>query len=115
MTLARALLFQRQRCAAPGVSSLIDGLAVACDENGLAVFERLRRKPSGKHVFLYAFDLNDTDLRREPLETRKATLASLLRRSLPGLRLNEQLGRLGSRYRSGRSKDWSSRIRKRQR
>jgi hypothetical protein len=36
-------------------SCLIDGEAVACDENGLAVFERLRRKPSGKHVFLYAF------------------------------------------------------------
>src|SRR6516225_5110552 len=71
-------------------SCLIDGEAVACDENGLAVFERLRLKPSGRHVFLYAFDLlelDGQDLRREPLETRKATLASLLRRSLPGLRL----------------------------
>jgi len=108
-------------------SCLIDGEAVACDENGLAVFERLRLKPSGKHVFLYAFDLlelDGQDLRREPLETRKATLASLLRRSLPGLRLNEHLAhdgesvfqhackmglegivskRLGSRYRSGQS------------
>jgi hypothetical protein len=35
---------------------------LACDENGLAVFERLRRKPSGKHVFLYAFDLLDAVL-----------------------------------------------------
>jgi ATP-dependent DNA ligase len=38
-------------------------------------------------VFLYAFDLlelNGTDLRREPLETRKATLASLLRGSFRG-------------------------------
>ena len=111
-------------------SCLVDGEAVACDENGLAVFERLRRKPTGKHVFLYAFDLlelDGQDLRREPLETRKATLASLLRGSLPGLRLNEHLAhdgesvfrhackmglegivskRLGSRYRSGRSKDW---------
>ena len=33
-------------------SCLIDGEAVACDGNGLAVFERLRRKISGKHVFL---------------------------------------------------------------
>jgi ATP-dependent DNA ligase len=68
-------------------SCLIDGEAVACDENGLAVFARLRRKPSGKHVFLYAFDLlelDSQDLRREPLETRKATLASLLRGSLSG-------------------------------
>jgi bifunctional non-homologous end joining protein LigD len=32
-------------------SCLIDGEAVACDDNGLAVFERLRRKPSGRHVF----------------------------------------------------------------
>ena len=79
---------------------------------------------------LYAFDLlelDDQDLRREPLETRKATLASLLRRSLPGLRLNQHLAhdgesvfqhackmglegivskRLGSPYRSGRSPDW---------
>ena len=94
------------------------------------MFERLRRKPTGKHVFLYAFDLlelDGQDLRREPIETRKATLASLLRGSLPGLRLNEHLAhdgesvfrhacklglegivskRLGSRYRSGRSKDW---------
>jgi ATP dependent DNA ligase domain len=79
-------------------SCLIDGEAVACDENGLAVFEQLRRKPSGKHVFLFAFDLlelDGQDLRREPLETRKATLASLLRGSLPGLRLNEHLAHDG--------------------
>ena len=73
-------------------------------------------------------ELDGTDLRREPLETRKATLASVLRKSRPGLRLNEHLEhsegvvvfqhackmglegivskRLGSRYRSGRSPDW---------
>jgi len=111
-------------------SCVIDGEAVACDETGLAVFERLRRKHEGQKVILFAFDLlelNGTDLRREPIETRKATLASLLRGSLPGLRLNEHLThpgdavfqhackmglegivskRLGSRYRSGRSPDW---------
>ena len=51
-------------------SCLIDGEAVACNENGLAVFERLRHKRSGEHVFLYAFDLLELDghdLRREPL------------------------------------------------
>ena len=81
-------------------------------------------------MLLYAFDLlelDGEDLRREPFETRKATLASLPRGSLPGLRLHEHLAypgdvvfqrackmglegivskRLGSRYRSGRSKDW---------
>ena len=79
-------------------------------------------------AFLFAFDLlelDGTDLRREPIETRKATLASVLRKSRPGLRLNEHLEhpegvvvfqtrlparlrgivskRLGSRY---RSPDW---------
>ena len=111
-------------------SCLIDGEAVACDETGLAVFERLRQKHQGQKVFLFAFDLlelNGTDLRREPIETRKATLTSLLRECLSGLRLNEHLAqpgylvfrhacklgcegivnkRLGSRYRSGRSPDW---------
>jgi bifunctional non-homologous end joining protein LigD len=116
---------------APKVRScLLDGEAVACDDNGLAVFERLRHRRDDHSVFLFAFDLlelDGQDLRREPLETRKATLASLLRGSLPGLRLNEHLThdgesvfrhackiglegivskRLGSRYRSGRSKDW---------
>ena len=60
-------------------SCLIDGEAVACDDNGVAVFARLRRKLSGRHVFLFAFDLlelDGEDLRREPFETRKATLAS---------------------------------------
>ena len=45
-------------------------------------------------MFLYAFDLielNGDDLRREPLNTRKATLASVLRRAAPGLRLNEHI------------------------
>ena len=111
-------------------SFLIDGEAVACDGDGMPVFDRLRYRRQDARVFLFAFDLlelNGQDLRREPLETRKATLASLLRGSLPGLRLNEHLThdgesvfrhackmglegivskRLGSRYRSGRSKDW---------
>src|SRR6478609_10755875 len=50
-------------------SCLIDGEAVCCDDNGLAVFERIRRKRKGEHVFLYAFallELNGTDLRQEP-------------------------------------------------
>jgi ATP-dependent DNA ligase len=38
-------------------SCLIDGEAVACDENGLAVFELLRQKRKGRHVFLYAFEM----------------------------------------------------------
>jgi hypothetical protein len=45
-------------------------------------------------VFLYGFDLielDGEDMRREPFETRKATLASLLKRAAPGLRLNEHI------------------------
>ena len=89
---------------------------------------RYRRHDAG--VFLYAFDLielNGDDLRREPLDVRKATLASLLKRTAPGLRLNQHIEadgptvfahackmglegivskRKGSTYRSGRSPDW---------
>jgi bifunctional non-homologous end joining protein LigD len=77
---------------------LIDGEAVACDENGLAVFEPLRQKPNGAHVFLYAFDLlelDGRDLRGESIEVRKATLASLLRRCPAGVRLKEHLAHPG--------------------
>jgi bifunctional non-homologous end joining protein LigD len=107
-------------------SCLIDGEAVACDDQGLAVFDRLRYRHADGSVFLYAFDLelDGQDLRREPLETRKETLASLLRGCQPGVRLNGHLEhddgtivfhhacalgcegivskRLGSIYRSGR-------------
>jgi ATP-dependent DNA ligase len=97
----------------------------------MAVFHVLRRRRNEPEAFLFAFDLlelNGTDLRREPIEVRKATLASILRKSRPGVRLNEHLAhdcgltvfqhacrmglegivskRLGSRYRSGRSPDW---------
>src|SRR5215831_14456198 len=108
--LKRKLRLRKElRCS----SCLIDGEAVACDENGLAVFEQLRRKPSGKHVFLYAFDLlelDGQDLRREPIEMRKATLASLLRGSLRGLRLNEPRPRWRERI-SARLQDGARRHR----
>jgi ATP-dependent DNA ligase len=90
-----------------------------------------RTLPAEPQAFLYAFDLlelDGADMRREPIEVRKATLASILRKSRHGLRLNEHLEhpegdvvfrhackmglegivskRLGSRYRSGRSPDW---------
>jgi bifunctional non-homologous end joining protein LigD len=114
----------------PVRSCLIDGEAVCCDDNGIAVFERLRQTHEASDVFLYAFDLlelDGVDLRPEPIETRKATLASVLRGSRAGLRLNEhfehsgdvvfrhacKMGlegivskRLGSRYVSGRTRLW---------
>jgi ATP-dependent DNA ligase len=112
-------------------SCLIDGEVVCCDERGVAAFHVLRRRRNEPQAFLYAFDLlelDGTDLRREPIEVRKATLASMLRKVRRGVRLNEHLEhpegdvvfrqacklglegivskRLGSRYRSGRSPNW---------
>jgi bifunctional non-homologous end joining protein LigD len=112
-------------------SCILDGEAVSCGDDGIAVFDRIRYKRYDHTVFLYAFDLielNGDDLRREPLETRKATLQSLLARAGTGLRLNEHLEhangvhvfehacrmglegivskRKGSPYRSGRTLDW---------
>jgi len=70
-------------------SCIIDGEAVACDEKtGIACFERLRHHRVDETVFLYAFDLIELggdDLRREPLEVRKATLASVLAKAGPGI------------------------------
>jgi bifunctional non-homologous end joining protein LigD len=57
-------------------SCIIDGETVACDDNGVPSFERIRYRRHDASVFLYAFDLielNGDDLRREPLEVRKAT------------------------------------------
>jgi len=52
------------------------GEAVACDENGVASFDLVRHQRANQSIFLYAFDLielNGDDLRRDPLEARKAT------------------------------------------
>jgi ATP-dependent DNA ligase len=75
-------------------SCIIDGEAVACDETGIAQFERLRHHRVDHTVFMYAFDLIELggdDLRREPLEARKATLASVLAKAGVGIRFNEHL------------------------
>ena len=51
--------------------------------DGLTDFEALRRRGAGAVAVLYAFDLlelDGDDLRNLPIETRKATLASLLRK-----------------------------------
>ena len=66
----------------PARSCLIDGEAIVTDQNGLAVFDLIRGRRPGAPVVLCAFDLlelDGEDLRREPIETRKSTLRSLLR------------------------------------
>ena len=53
---------------------------MCCDDNGMPSFDRIRYRRHDAGVFLYAFDLielNGDDLRHEPLDTRKATLASV--------------------------------------
>src|SRR6266513_4134264 len=75
-------------------SCIIDGEAVACDDNGVTSFDRVRYRHHDESIFLYAFDLielNGDDLRRDPLEVRKATLASILARTRPGIRFNEHI------------------------
>ncbi len=116
--------------ALPARSCLIDGEDIVTDDRGLAVFELVRRQQHHGLAELCAFDLielDGEDLRRQAIEHRKAALAQLLRRSLPGIVLNEHfegdgaiifrqacaLGcegivskRLGSPYRSGRTNIW---------
>jgi len=74
-------------------SCLIDGEAVACDGDGLPVFDRLRYRRQDGRVFLYAFDLlelNGQDMRHKPLETRKRALAAILRtKAGVGIQLND--------------------------
>jgi bifunctional non-homologous end joining protein LigD len=111
-------------------SCIIDGEAVACDHNGVASFDLIRYQRADESIFLYAFDLieqNGDDLRHDPLEVRKAALASIVAKARPGIRFNEhmegdgptvfahacELGlegivsrRKDSAYRSDRSPDW---------
>jgi bifunctional non-homologous end joining protein LigD len=114
----------------PVRSCVIDGEAIACDQNGLSVFEMIRWRKHDSAVTLCAFDLlelNGEDLRRAPIETRKATLKSLLRRAHAGVAFNQHFEadgqtiyrhacafgcegivskRLGSPYRAGRTDHW---------
>ena len=64
-------------------SCIIDGEAVACGEDGIASFDRIRYRHNNDGVFLYAFDLielDGDDLRPSPLiaqgNTRQPSRAS---------------------------------------
>jgi bifunctional non-homologous end joining protein LigD len=111
----------------PVRSCLIDGEAIVCDENGLAVFELIRRHgalASAVHCAFDLLELDGRDLRRERIEKRKALLAQMLKGQSLSIVLNEiyeedgaivfreacKLGceeivskKLGSMYRRGRS------------
>ena len=103
---------------------------MAVGPDGVPSFERLCYRRGDSSVVLFAFDLIELggdDLRREPIERRKARLAKILSRAGPRIQLNEyieedgvtvfehacKLGfegivskRKGSPYSSGRSPHW---------
>jgi bifunctional non-homologous end joining protein LigD len=116
--------------ALPVRSCVVDGEAIVCDDNGLAVFGLIRNYSTNASAVLCAFDLlevNGEDIRREPIEDRKRRLAGLLRLPHEGIALNEHFSgdgaviykhacalgcegivseRLGTPYRAGRSQHW---------
>jgi bifunctional non-homologous end joining protein LigD len=116
--------------ALPVKSCVIDGEAIVCDGDGLAVFDRIRGHATNAGAILCAFDLievNGEDIRREMIEDRKRRLAGLLRLQHEGIAINEHFGgegavifkhacalgcegivskRMGSPYRAGRSAHW---------
>jgi bifunctional non-homologous end joining protein LigD len=111
-------------------SATIDGEAVWCDGDGLAIFDRLHSRTYDREVILYAFDLlelDGNDWRPQTLGERKERLAELLASAPAGIRYSEHLEgdgaaifahacKLGCEgivsmrrehpYRSGPSKSW---------
>jgi bifunctional non-homologous end joining protein LigD len=111
----------------PDTSFTLDGEAVVCGGDGIAVFEDLHRRGVVSEAMLYAFDLLEfqgEDLRPFPLYGRKRILAKLIGRRSLGIVLSEhtdedifrgvcKMGlegvvskKLSAPYRSGRSTDW---------
>jgi bifunctional non-homologous end joining protein LigD len=111
-------------------SFTLDGEAVVCGPDGVAVFDALHRRGTVSEAMLYAFDLlelDGDDLRARPLDDRKKRLARLLARRRAGIVLSHHTAddgatifrqacsmglegivskRLSAPYRSGRSTDW---------
>jgi bifunctional non-homologous end joining protein LigD len=111
-------------------SFTLDGEAVVCGPDGVAIFDALHRRGTVGEAMLYAFDLlelDGEDLRPLPLSDRKKRLARLLGKRRLGIVLSEhtdedgaaifrqacQMGlegnvskRLSAPYRSGPSRDW---------
>ena len=111
-------------------SFTLDGEAVVCGPDGVAVFDALHRRGTVSEAMLYAFDLlelDGEDLRALSLGDRKKRLARLLGRRRVGIVLSEHTAddgatifrqacrmglegivskRLSAPYRSGPSRDW---------
>jgi bifunctional non-homologous end joining protein LigD len=111
-------------------SFTIDGEAIVCGPDGVAVFNALYRRGTVSEAMMYAFDLLELDredLRDMPLGDRKKRLARLLGKRRLGIVLSAHTGddgatifqqacklgldgivskRLSAPYRSGPSLDW---------
>jgi bifunctional non-homologous end joining protein LigD len=111
-------------------SFTLDGAAVVCGADGVAVFDALHRRGIVTPAMLYAFDLlelDGQDLRELPLRDRKKRLRKLLGRRRVGIVPSEHTDedgamvfrqacgmglegvvskRLSAPYRSGPSRDW---------
>jgi bifunctional non-homologous end joining protein LigD len=111
-------------------SFTLDGEAVVCGPDGVAIFDALHRRGIVTEAMLYAFDLlelDGQDLRGMPLADRKTRLARLLGGRRLGIVLSDHTDedgatifrqacrtglegivskRLTAPYRSGPSKDW---------
>ena len=116
--------------ALPVRSCVVDGEAIVVDRQGLSVFELLRYRHHDHTAVLCAFDLIELDgfdLRQQPLEQRKGTLADLVRDAGDGIAFNKHFAgdgmaifkhacalgcegivskRLGSAYRAGQVDYW---------
>jgi bifunctional non-homologous end joining protein LigD len=111
-------------------SFTLDGEAVVCGPDGVAIFDALHRRGTVTEAMLYAFDvleLNGEDLRGLPLGDRKRRLVRLLGGRRLGIVLSDHTNddgamifrqacrmglegivskRLTAPYRSGPSRDW---------
>jgi bifunctional non-homologous end joining protein LigD len=111
-------------------SFTLDGEAVVCGPDGIAIFDALHRRATVSEAMLYAFDLlelDGNDLRGLSLGDRKKRLARLLGKRRVGIVISEhtdedgatifqqacKMGlegivskRLSAPYRSGPSRDW---------
>jgi bifunctional non-homologous end joining protein LigD len=73
-------------------SFTLDGEAVVCGPDGVAMFDALHRRGTVTEAMLYAFDLLELDghdLRALPLSDRRTRLARLLARRRVGIVLSE--------------------------
>jgi ATP-dependent DNA ligase len=79
-------------------SVLLDGEGVVCNDNGLAIFDKLHSKLHDHSVMLYAFDMleaDGADCRLQRLDARKSLLRKLIRKRNDGILYSDHMDRDG--------------------